>query len=119
MYPINLNNVPGVFKLIYEKVTFDPKKYLQLEKSNKIYSLKDLCCLKEKIKESSFDLAATSVFGVLSDKVSEILLDITRKFEKFTTSNQRIELENAYKILKSAVDQTKKDKFDMKHFGDK
>lgn len=119
MYPINLNNVTGNFKLIDDKIPFDSKKYLQLKKPNKIYSLKDTGYSKEKIKESSFDFATTSVFRVLSDEVSEILLDITKKLEKFITSSQRIELENASKILKSAVDQTKKGKSGTEHFRDK
>ena len=37
MYPINLNNVPDGFELINDKVLFDPKKHLQLEKPSDIY----------------------------------------------------------------------------------
>ncbi len=91
MYPINLNDVPDGFELIDDKVPFDPKKYLQLEKPNEIYSLKDLGYSEEIIKDSPVDFAATSVFRILSDEGSEILLDITRKLEKFTTSSQRID----------------------------
>ena len=90
MYPINLNDIPDGFELIDDKVPFDPKKHLQLEKPNKIYSLKDLGYSEEIIKSSPVDFAATSVFRILSDEGSEILLDTTRKLEKFTTSNQRI-----------------------------
>ena len=90
MYPINLNNVPDGFELMDDKVPFDPKKHLQLEKPNEIYSLKDLGYSEEIIKDSPVDFAATSVFRILSDEGSEILLDITRKLEKFTTSSQRI-----------------------------
>ena len=52
MYPINLNNVPDDFELIDDKVPFDPKKHLQLEKPNEIYSLKDLGYSEEIIKNS-------------------------------------------------------------------
>ena len=52
MYPINLNNVPDGFELIDDKVPFDPKKHLQLEKPNEIYSLKDLGYSEEIIKDS-------------------------------------------------------------------
>ena len=90
MYPINLDNVPDGFKLIDDKASFDPKKHLQLEKPNEIYSLKDLGYSKEIIADSPVDFAATSVFRILSDEGSEILLDVTRKLEKFTTSSQRI-----------------------------
>ncbi len=90
MYPINLDNVPDGFKLIEDKASFDPKKHLQLEKPNEIYSLKDLGYSKEIIADSPVDFAATSVFRILSDEGSEILLDVTRKLEKFTTSSQRI-----------------------------
>jgi len=90
MYPINLNNVPDSFKLIDDKVPFDPKKHLQLEKPSKIYSLKDLGYSEEIINDSPVDFAATSVFRILSNEGSEILLDVTRKLEKFTTSSQRI-----------------------------
>ena len=90
MYPINLNNVPDGFELIDDKASFDPKKHLQLEKPSEIYSLKDLGYSEEIINDSPVDFAATSVFRILSDEGSEILLDITRKLEKFTTSSQRI-----------------------------
>ncbi len=90
MYPINLDNMPDGFELLNDKVLFDPKKHLQLEKPNKIYSLKDLGYSEEIIKETPVDFAATSVFRILSDEGCEVLLDVTRKLEKFTTSSQRI-----------------------------
>ena len=81
MYPINLDNVPDGFELIDDKVPFNPKKHLQLEKPTKIYSLKDLGYSEEVINGSPVDFAATSVFRILSDEGSEILLDVTRKLE--------------------------------------
>tara|TARA_B000000475_G_C15987205_1_gene443550 strand:+ start:76 stop:390 length:315 start_codon:yes stop_codon:yes gene_type:complete len=104
LYLINFDYVPDGFRLIDDKIPFDPKKYLQREKLIKIYSLKDSGYSEEKIKELSFDFATNSVFRILSDECSEIFLDITRKLEKFLTSIQRIELEIASEILKSAVD---------------
>jgi len=90
MYPINLDNLPDGFELINDKVLFDPKKHLQLEKPNEIYSLKDLGYSEKIINDSPVDFAATSVFRILSDEGSQILLDVTKKLEKFTTSSQRI-----------------------------
>ena len=51
MYPINLNNVPDGFELIDDKMSFDPKKHLQLEKPREIYSLKDLGYSEEKKRD--------------------------------------------------------------------
>ena len=90
MYPIDLNNSPDGFEFINEKDHFNPKKHLQLEKPSEIYSLKDFGYSNEIIENSPVDFAATSVFRILSNEGSEILLDITRKLEKFTTSSQRI-----------------------------
>ena len=90
MYPINLNNAPDGFELIDDNVPFDPRKHLQLEKPSETYSLKDLGYSEKIIKESPVDFAATSIFRILSDEGSKILLDVTRKLEKFTTSSQRI-----------------------------
>ena len=72
MYPINLNNVPDGFELIDDKVPFDPKKHLQLEKPNEIYSLKDLGYSEEIIEDSPVDFAATSIFRILSDEGSAV-----------------------------------------------
>ena len=90
MYPIDLNNSPDGYELIEEKDHFNPKKHLQLEKPNEIYSLKDLGYGEEIIGNSPVNFAATSVFRILSSEGSEMLLDVTRKLEKFTTSSQRI-----------------------------
>jgi hypothetical protein len=90
MYPINLNNFPDGFKLIDDKVEFNPKKHLQLEKPREIYTLKDLGYDKKVIDSSPSNLAATSVFRILSDEGCEVLLDVTKKLEKFTTSSPRI-----------------------------
>ena len=62
MYPINLDNLPNGFELIDDEVLFEPKKHLQLEKPNEIYSLKDLGYSEEVINNSPVDFAATSVF---------------------------------------------------------
>ena len=90
MYPIDLNNSPDGFEFINEKDHFNPKKHLQLEKPSEIYSLKDLGYGEEIIGNSPVNFAATSVFRILSSEGSEMLLDVTRKLEKFTTSSQRI-----------------------------
>ena len=50
MYPINLNNFTACLELIDDKVPFDQKKHLQLEKPNKMYALKDLCYSEKIIK---------------------------------------------------------------------
>ena len=52
MYPINLNNFPDGFELIDDKVKFDPKKHLRLEKPSEIYTLKDLGYSEEVINNS-------------------------------------------------------------------
>ena len=67
-------------------VDFLPKIKIELIVDDSIASQ----VIEEIIKSSPVDFAATSVFRILSDEGSEILLDTTRKLEKFTTSNQRI-----------------------------
>lgn len=91
MYPIDLTNTPKDFELINENVIFNPKKHLQLEEPKEIFSLKDFGYSSEVISNSPANFAATSVFRILSDEGSEILLETTKKLEKYTTSNPRID----------------------------
>ena len=88
MYPINLDNVPDGFEHIDDKILFDPKKHLQLEKPT-----------------------ATHVKKLLDEKI------LDKNFQELNLDSIK-ELENASEILKSAVDQIKKGKSDMEHFGD-
>ena len=88
MYPINLDNVPDGFEHIDDKILFDPKKHLQLEKPTPTHVKK---LLDEKILDKNFQ---------------ELKMDSIK------------ELENASEILKSAIDQIKKGKSDIEHFGD-
>ena len=88
MYPINLDNVPDGFEHMDDKILFDPKKHLQLEKPT-----------------------TTHVKKLLDKKI------LNKNFQELKMDSIK-ELENASEILKSAIDQIRKGKSDIEHFGD-
>jgi len=81
MYPINLNNLPDGFELIDDKVPFDPKKHLKLEKPNTVYSLKDLGYSEEIIKDSgTYDRIKliNSTIPKLKEVTKKVLTNISK-----------------------------------------
>ena len=81
---------PEGFPALESEPEFDPARHLQVERPEKIISLKEFGYSEEEIAECPADFAVTSIFRVLSDEGAAAMLDVAHQLEKYTKSNARI-----------------------------
>ncbi|MEO0342884.1 MAG: hypothetical protein AAF198_05550 [Pseudomonadota bacterium] len=90
VYPFDLTKRPDGYEPLASEPHFDPSKHLQLEKPSELFALSDFGYDAAEIAQSPTNFGATSVFRVLSDEGAEVLYDVCKQLESFTTSNPRI-----------------------------
>ena len=91
MYPFDLkNNNPHGYPVLTNEPHFDPNKDLQLEKPEKITSLKELGYSKDELKGLSTNYACSSATRILSNEGVEKLYEVLKLLEPFAKSSERI-----------------------------
>ncbi len=84
------DKAPDGFEPLEKEPEFDPRRHLQIERPDRVESLRDFGYSEEDIAACPTDFAVTSIFRVLSDEGVACLQDVASQLEHFTTSNARI-----------------------------
>ena len=91
MYPFDLTkNIPYGYPVLTNEPHFDPNKDLQLERPEKITSLKEIGYSKDELKDLSTTYAFSSATRILSKEGVGKLYEVLKLLEPFAKSSERI-----------------------------